>query len=213
MKITKLGHCCLYVEVNGVHILTDPGVFSDAQNSVSPVDIILITHEHADHLHVDSVAAVLCNNPQAVIYTNQAVATLLNVAGIAAIILEGSDQLTVKGITLKAFDSQHEEIYEALGQVQNTGYLIAGRLFYPGDSFHEPQCPIEVLALPVAGPWCTVGAAIRYALRVEPKAAFPVHDGMIEVGRIGSFHTAPKAVLESAGITFIALKAGESAVF
>lgn len=213
MKITKLGHCCLYIEVNGVYILTDPGAFSDTQDSISPVDIILITHEHVDHLHVPSLLQVLFNNPQAIVVSNSAVGALLTATSIKHTILEGKASLSVLGIDLVAHDGQHAEIYEGIGQVQNTGYLIAGRLFYPGDSFHEPECPVEVLALPVAGPWCTVRAAIRYALRVGPKAAFPVHDGMIEVGRIGSFHATPKAVLEAAGITFVALKAGESATF
>ncbi len=213
MKITKLGHCCLYVEVAGVHILTDPGVFSDTQNTITPVDIVLITHEHTDHLHVPSVVQILKNNPQAVVVTNSAVGALLAEAGVSHMVLEGQSTQSVCGIDLAAHDAQHAEIYEAIGRVQNTGYMIAGRLFYPGDSFHEPQVPVDILALPVAGPWCTVGAAIRYALQVCPRHAFPVHDGMIIEDRIGSFHATPKVALAAAGIAFVALKNGESAVF
>lgn len=213
MKITKLGHCCLYIEVDGVRIVTDPGVFSDAQNSLTGVDIILITHEHADHMHVPSVVAVCANNPEALIYTNSGVAELLRASGIACTILEGRDRLMVKGITLEACDAVHEEIYETFGQVQNTGYLIAGQLFYPGDSFQIPDFAVDVLALPVAGPWSTVGAAIRFALAVKPKAAFPVHDGMLAQDRIGVFHTIPEQMLTAAGIRFVALKAGDIAEF
>ena len=50
MQITKFGQCCLLIEVAGKRILTDPGRFSVSQNDVSNIDIILITHEHADHL-------------------------------------------------------------------------------------------------------------------------------------------------------------------
>ncbi len=213
MKITKLGHCCLYIEVGGVHLLTDPGVFSEAQNVVSPVDIILITHEHADHIHVPSLVLILQNNPQTTVVTNSAVGALLTAAGIQHTTLEGTATCSLLGIKICAYDSRHAEIYEDIGQVQNTGYLIAGRLYYPGDSFHEPHCPVDVLALPVAGPWCTVAAAIHYALAVRPKTAFPVHDGMIEPERVGVFHATPKVALEAAGIAFVALKASESATF
>lgn len=213
MKITKLGHCCLYIEVDGVRILTDPGTFSEAQNTISPVDIMLITHEHADHMHVDSVAAVRMNNPEVEIYSNDAVATLLTAAGIPCTILQGSDRLLSQGINLQACDGQHEEIYESFGQVQNTGYFIADRLFYPGDSFQMPGFPVDILALPVAGPWCTIGAAIRYALLVKPRVAFPVHDGMIAPERMSIFQATPERILTEHGIQFIALKAGDAAEF
>lgn len=55
MKITKLGHCCLVIEEAGQKILTDPGTFTTSQNDMTDINILLITHEHADHYHLDSV--------------------------------------------------------------------------------------------------------------------------------------------------------------
>lgn len=83
----------------------------------------------------------------------------------------------------------------------------------PGDAFKVPGKPVDVLALPVAGPWCRVRDSIRYALAVKPKKAFPVHDGMIIDGRGGSIYGAPAKFLPPAGIEFLALKAGEEAEF
>lgn len=34
MKIRKTGHCCLEIKVNDLTILTDPGAFSDGQNTL-----------------------------------------------------------------------------------------------------------------------------------------------------------------------------------
>ena len=75
MHITKLGHCCLVLEENGVKILTDPGSFTtEPVKAVTGINIILITHEHTDHYHIESIEAVLKNNPGAVVVSNGAVA-------------------------------------------------------------------------------------------------------------------------------------------
>lgn len=213
MKIKKLGHCCLFIQTEKLNILTDPGAFSETQNSVADIDVVLITHEHADHLHVESLKTVLANNPNAKVLTNSGVAEILKTEGIEHELLEGRNTKDIDGILIEAYDGKHEEIFEEVGQVQNTGYFIADKLFYPGDSFHNPQKPVEILALPVAGPWCKTPEAIRYALLIKPKKAFPVHDGMLQKERIGAAHKIPENVLSKNGIEFIAMTDGDEKEF
>ncbi len=210
MKVSKLGHCCLLIETSGVRILTDPGNFTDEYTLATSIDIILITHEHGDHLHVPALKQVLAQSPSATVYANTSVGRLLTEAGINHTKLEGTAHAECCGVSLTAHDAQHAEIYEDSGQVQNTGYFIAQQLFYPGDAFAVPPYHVPVLALPVAGPWCKVGDAIRYALAVKPEKAFPVHDGMLVEGRVGSAHAVPEKVLAQAGITFTPLRPGDS---
>ena len=124
MTITKFGHCCLLLETNGKRILVDPGRFSDAQNTLLNIDIILITHEHADHYHSDSVTQILTSNPEAIVVTNSSVAKLLTELGVDTHILEGRDTATVVDVLLAAYDGPHVEIFEEFGLVQNTGYLV-----------------------------------------------------------------------------------------
>ncbi len=84
--------------------------------------------------------------------------------------------------------------------VQNTGYFIAGRLFYPGDSFFNPERQVEILALPVVAPWLKIAESINYALELKPKVVFPVHDGFLKIP--GPFYTVPKRFIETQGIIF-----------
>ena len=62
MNITKFGHSSLLVEEAGLRVLTDPGNYSTAQNEAEGIEIILITHEHQDHIDVGSLRAVLAKS-------------------------------------------------------------------------------------------------------------------------------------------------------
>ena len=201
MKIKKLGHCCLVIETNGKRIMIDPGSWTiDEQKKEKNIDLILITHEHGDHLHVESLKEIIKNNPNAKIITNNGVGKLLDEAGIKYEILGNKIAQKILGIEFEAHDCKHEEIFKEYGQVQNTGYFINQRLFYPGDSFYNPKKTVEILALPVAGPWTNIKNPINYALEIKPKICFPVHDGMLN--SFGGNHKVPELFLNKSGIMF-----------
>lgn len=210
MKITKLGHCCLLIEHNNKRILTDPGAWSTAQNQVTNIDIILITHEHPDHLHIESLQAILQNNPSVKIITNTAVGKILSEKNITFTLLEHGQTITHENILIEAFGNAHEEIYEQFGMVQNTGYFIDNKFFYPGDAFTKPGKPVEILALPIVAPWMNFKTSMKYAIEIKPKIAFPVHDGALIAGRSGPIYAVPAKVFEPHTIKFIPLKEGES---
>jgi L-ascorbate metabolism protein UlaG (beta-lactamase superfamily) len=213
MKITKFGQCCLLVEVEGKRILTDPGKFSVSQNQLRDIDLVLITHEHSDHLHTESIKEIVHNNPEVKIVTNSSVAKILHDLGIDSQVLEGRSVDEVGGISVEAFDGKHEEIFEEYGQVQNTGYFIAEKLFYPGDAYTEPGREVEILALPVAGPWCKCADALSYAIRVMPEVTFPVHDWLLNEDGIALTYGIFESQLKSHGIQFVRLTNDETKEF
>jgi L-ascorbate metabolism protein UlaG (beta-lactamase superfamily) len=206
MKIKKIGHCCLVVETNGKKIMIDPGSFTAEEHvKERDIDLILITHEHTDHMSAFSLLEVLKNNPKAVIFTNSGVGKVLDEAGIKYEILPDRTPRDFGGVEIEAHDCKHEEIYQDFGQVLNTGFFIDKRLFYPGDSFFNPGKKVEILALPVAGPWAKVKEAVTYAMEISPEICFPVHDGMLNT--FGSAHQVPEMVLTS--IANVAFKSFE----
>lgn len=211
MRITKLGHCCLIIEEAGLRIMTDPGAWTTRQAEEKNIDYIFVTHEHQDHIHIDSLRTVLLNNPKARIFTNKGVGKLLEKEGIQFELLEHGGVKECGSVQVEGFGEKHATIYEEFGQVENTGYFFQNRFFYPGDAFYNPGKPVEILALPVCGPWMKISEAINYAKAVNPKHAFPVHDGML--GIIGPFHAVPQKFLSEAGIAFEPMKEGETKEF
>ncbi len=212
MKITKFGQCCLLIEVNGKKILTDPGRFSVTQNEITGIDIILITHEHADHLHSASIEAIVQNNPEVKIVTNQSVGKILAELGISYS-AQTEGRFDTCGVSLEAFPGRHVEIFEEFGQVENTGFFIADKLFYGGDAYINPGRPVPVLALPVAGPWCKLSEAVRYAIEVSPIHAFPVHDAVLNEDGLALTHGLFTTHLQSHQINFVSLKNGDMKEF
>lgn len=211
MKIQKIGHCCLVVEALGVRVLTDPGMFTTAQTDQQGLDAVLLTHEQADHVHLDSLKVVLDRNPKAVVLTNTAVGHLLAEADIPYTLLVDGGTYMVGDLAVCAYESPHAEIYEGVPRVLNTGFFIGDKLFYPGDAFIDPKRSVDVLALPVSAPWLRISDAVDYARLVNPRVCFPVHDAIISVPAM--FHGMPQRLLEPHGIGFHPLLAGESAEF
>ncbi len=196
-----------------VKILTDPGAYSTDQVRVRNLNVILITHEHADHLHIDSLKTVLKNNPVAKVYTNNGVGKLLDKEGIRYNLLEHKQSVLIDNVLIEGLGEKHAEIYPGLPSIVNTGYFIANKFFYPGDSFYNPKRPVKVLALPVAGPWLKISEAVNYAKEIKPEICFPVHDGMLKEGRVGSAHKVPEDGLRPLGIKFVVLEELKETIF
>ena len=205
MHITKLGHCCLLIEENGLRILTDPGIFTVAKHQeLRNINVVLFTHEHPDHYHLGSLKKIIANNPQIVVLSNPSVGALLSGEGIAHTIVADGQTTEERGVLIEGYGSVHGVLHLSLPVVQNTGYFIAERLWYPGDSFTDPGKRAKVMALPVAGPWMKLSEAIDYCAAQKPELCFPVHDGLLNDTFLsfGSIYKVPAAVLEPRGIQF-----------
>ena len=223
MKVTKLGHCALVLEIDGanpsdssgrVRLLTDPGNWTiEVQSKLKGLDAILITHEHQDHYHLESVKALLSNNPGVPIVANASMTALLaKDIPDAKVITVGDKQSTeVKGVSIEGFGKEHAEIYEQFGLVENTGYFVGDKFYFPGDAFYNPGKKVDVLALPVAGPWMQLKHAIHCAKDISPRAAFGVHDGMILPDFRGFVGMLFKHIVPN--VEYVALQDGETREF
>ena len=188
MRITHLGHACLLVEADRQRILLDPGVFSPRIADVTGLAVILVTHQHADHVDLQRLPALLEINPQAKLYAEPQAAAALDEAGIGAEHMVAGETLTFGRVQVTPVGEKHALINEALPRVGNLGVVLRTKgepsLFHPGDAYDCEPGQIDILALPLNAPWTASRDTIAFAQRISPRVCVPIHDGLLSaIGR------------------------------
>ncbi|MEK7643008.1 MAG: MBL fold metallo-hydrolase [Patescibacteria group bacterium] len=206
MRVTKIGHSCLVVETGGIRIMTDPGRYSAAQNDVENIHAVIVTHEHPDHLDLDSLEKVRERNPMVRVICNKGVGAILHSAGVSCEIVEDGERVEIQGVPIEGFGKDHAFICDGADLVINTGYLINSILYHPGDALFVPPKKVIALALPVCAPWVKTSEVIEFAKQIKPRIVFPIHDGFLKFG--GPFYATPERFLRPLDIHFEELLEG-----
>ncbi len=188
MRITHLGHACLLVETGGQRILIDPGAFSPGITDVTGIDVLLVTHQHPDHLDLHRLPALLEANPQARLYAEPQAAAVMEEAGIGAEHTLSGKTLVFGRVEVTPVGEQHALINEVLPRIGNLGIVLrtAGEptLFHPGDAYDAEPGEIDILALPLNAPWAASRDTVAFAHRISPRICVPIHDALLSaIGR------------------------------
>jgi len=209
MKITKLEHSCLLVEmpapVNRT-ALFDPGAMSEPYvnvDSLEFLDDIFITHQHGDHFHLPLIKKLVEKFPGVRITAPAEVVGQLKAEGIKA----SSD--APEGVVF--FDSPHEKVEPMFPRPEELGYHYLGKLSHPGDS-HSFTETKAVLALPTTAPWGSMVRAVNLALELQPKYIIPIHDWHWKDEAKASTYATLEKLFKDNGITFCNVKNGEPVV-
>jgi L-ascorbate metabolism protein UlaG (beta-lactamase superfamily) len=211
MRITKIGHSCLFIEEKDARILIDPGSFSTLP-AFERVDALLLTHEHQDHFDLAAIKGLLRTHPSCEVITHASLQRILEGEGLAATLIDDGATIEKKGVMIVRIGNEHACIHPELPLIENCGFMI-GDLFYPGDSFVLPERKVKTLALPVAAPWMRLEECVEYARKVAPEAVFPVHDGMLRPDRMTPTRRIPAMLLERSNIRYVDMMEGWSEEF
>jgi L-ascorbate metabolism protein UlaG (beta-lactamase superfamily) len=178
MNVTKRGHACVRIDNDGQTVVIDPGVFTE-DDAMDGADALLITHEHPDHFLEARVRAAAEANPGLKIWANPTVAGMLDGLGGRVTAVTAGDTFAVAGLDVEVHGEWHAEIHPDIPRVKNTGYLIGGSLFHPGDALTVPDRSVPNLLLPVHAPWSRIADVIDYVRAVGADHAYAVHDGLL----------------------------------
>jgi L-ascorbate metabolism protein UlaG (beta-lactamase superfamily) len=184
MRLTKLGHACVRLEKDDSVLVIDPGVWAGPE-ALAGATAILITHEHMDHLDLDTLGAAMRADPGLGLWTIPAVAGQLDGLGGQVHQVGPGDEFTVAGFEVHAHGRHHARIHHDIPVVPNTGFLIDGELFHPGDALTVPDEPVATLLLPASAPWLKMEEMIDYAREVAPRRGYPIHDALLSDNGLG----------------------------
>ncbi|HEY8482133.1 MAG TPA: MBL fold metallo-hydrolase [Spirillospora sp.] len=210
MRLTKLGHACVQISKDDRSIVIDPGSFSEAAGALAAADAVLITHEHFDHFDADALRAAMAERPSLEVWTSRAVAESLSDLGGRVHQVGHGDAVTVAGFDVHVYGEDHEILHPDVPPVPNTGFLIDGEVFHPGDALTVPSEPVRTLCLPGNAPWLKVPEMYAYTREVDPARAYVIHDGLLnEIGlQVMTTHVSKAG--EELGKEFIRLEPGSS---
>lgn len=170
-------------------------------------DLILVSHEHYDHLSVDDVRKV--SGPNTVVLASPPAAEKL--AGARAI--RPGEKIVVGAVTVEAVSAYNTTKFRSPGnpfhpqKAAHNGYIVTvngERLYHAGDTDHIPemshvQC--DVALLPVSGTYVmTAEEAAKAAQSIKPRVAVPMHYGDEEVVGTAADAKLFKKLCEQAGI-------------
>lgn len=191
LKITFIGHGTLMFTFGGKVIHVDPvGQYAD-YGQLPKADLILITHEHKDHLDLKAVEKLRQPNTQVVL--NQAAAG--QVAG--GLVTANGEVKTVAGLTIEAapaYNLVHKresgEPFHPKGP--GNGYVITfgdKRVYVAGDTENTPEMKalkgIDIAFLPMNLPYTMTPEMVADAARAfKPKILYPYHFGKTDTARL-----------------------------
>lgn len=163
----------------GKKLIIDPGYITFEKgfkvSDFQGADVYLITHQHADHLDPNTIKEVVGESP---VYGNADVVNKLAEVGVKAIEVKDRQKFAVAGFEIASVDIPHFQV-PGKEVPPNTGYLINGVFFHPGDGGEAPEeVRSDNLALLIANPWISPGhyeKAIEFAKNLKAKLVIPIH--------------------------------------
>lgn len=201
--ILYVGHATLLVELGGVRLLTDPllrdGIAHVRRRvplprieDLLPLDAVLISHAHADHLDPMSLRMVARGRR---VIAPAGCSGILRRAGVRDTVeLEVGDRTQVGDVTVEAVAADHDGRRYPMGPPMTAlGFLIEGasRIYFAGDTdlfdgMAALAGRVDVAALPIWGwgPRLPAGhlnpeTAARAAALIRPALAVPIHWGTL----------------------------------
>lgn len=191
LELWFIGHGTLMFKYGDMVIHIDP-VSREADYSGMPdADIILITHEHGDHLDPGAIKQIL--KDETLIICNKASSTDLDDCRIMA----NGDKLEVMGISIEAVPAYNIKHERAPGKPfhprgNGNGYIldIGGKTIYvAGDTENIPEMKnfkdIDIAFLPMNLPYTMSPEMAADAARmINPGILYPYHFGSTDTGVI-----------------------------
>ena len=206
MQITWLGQAGLLFEVNEKKILIDP-YLSDSVAKVQPQnfrripvdarflaikpDVIVITHNHLDHLDKETLCHYLSENSEVLVLApDGAWQEIRKFGGLKNnyVLFNNGTAWTEEYATFRAVKAEHSDAH-AIGVILTLfgkNYYVTGDTLYSERVFESlPPLPIEALFVPVNGVGNNMNPAdaYRFAARIGAKMSIPIHVGMFDEKR------------------------------
>ena len=191
LKITFIGHGTLMFTFGGKIIHVDPvGQYAD-YSTLPKADVILVTHEHGDHLDSDVIETIRTDKSDLILTEKCAE----KVKG--GFIMKNGDVKTIQGLKIEAVPA-YNIVHMRKGKVpfhpkgHGNGYIITfgdKRVYVAGDTENTPEMKalkdIHIAFLPMNLPYTMTPEMVADAAKAfRPEILYPYHFGNTDTSKI-----------------------------
>jgi L-ascorbate metabolism protein UlaG (beta-lactamase superfamily) len=190
LVITFIGHGSLMFTYGGMTIHVDPYSKLTDYAKLPKADVILITHEHRDHLDTEALGKIRTDKTR----------IILTEAGAGQVgggtVMKNGEKKVIDGLTVEAVPAYNIVSKRENGQPYHpkgagNGYIITfgdKRLYVAGDTENIPEMKglnkIDIAFLPMNLPYTmTPEMAADAAKMIQPKVLYPYHTGDTDIAK------------------------------
>jgi L-ascorbate metabolism protein UlaG (beta-lactamase superfamily) len=184
LKITFIGHGSLMFDFGGKAIYADPVSNLADYSRLPKADLILITHEHGDHLDPKAIGLLRTADTDLIL-------TPIGAEKVAGgIVMKNGQTILKKGIKIEAVPAYNVVHMRSAGNPfhpkgQGNGYVLTfgnKRVYIAGDTENIPEMRelrnIDIAFLPMNLPYTMTPEMVAEAARsFHPKVLYPYHYG------------------------------------
>jgi L-ascorbate metabolism protein UlaG (beta-lactamase superfamily) len=191
LKITFIGHGTLMMTFGGKVIHVDPVRSYTDFGKLPQADLILVTHEHGDHLDPKAIG-ILRKSGTDVAGTDKCAEKLPNM-----IIMKNGESRVFQGIKVEAVPAYNIVHMRGPGapfhpKGQGNGYVLTfgdKRIYVGGDTENIPEMKnlknIDIAFLPMNLPYTMTPEMVADAAKVfKPKILYPYHFGDTDTSKL-----------------------------
>jgi len=191
LKITFIGHGTLMFTFGGKVVHVDPWTKLADYSEMPKADIILITHEHQDHLDLKALELIRTEKSQVVL-------TEICAGQVeGGMVMKNGDVKTIDGLKIEAVPAYN--IVQMRGEGvpfhpkgSGNGYIITFgdmRVYVGGDTENTPELKnlegIDIAFLPMNLPYTMTPEMVADAARaLRPKILYPFHFGDTDTAQL-----------------------------
>ncbi|MFC1532397.1 MBL fold metallo-hydrolase [Thermodesulfobacteriota bacterium] len=191
LEITIIGHGTLMFFFGGKIIHADPWSRLADYSKFPKADILLITHDHRDHLDLKAIEKI--RTDKKLIILNEASTSKIK----GGIVMKNGDVKTFEGLKIEAIPAYNIVNVRSPGvpfhpKGRGNGYVITfgdKRVYVAGDTENTPEMKglkgIDIAFLPMNMPYTMSPEMVADATKAfKPKVLYPYHYGKTDTSKL-----------------------------
>lgn len=180
------GHAGFKLAYGGKKVYIDPYKLNKKYENISDADIVLITHNHFDHLSIDDLNNII-NERTTIVSAQECESQLRTLKVKESISIEPRSNLKVQDLKIESVPAYNVNKDFHPKDDKKIGFIVEfgdERLYHVGDSDVIPEMEVTnstIALIPVSGTYVMTADEASKAVNelIRPKIAIPMHYGTI----------------------------------